>query len=72
MAGKGDKRRPMTIPRDQFDANWGNITWGEPEPADFKAPLPDPLAAIPAEETKEMFLSESKEVAPPEDFYVEE
>ncbi len=31
MAGKGDKPRPLGIPREQFESNWDNIFKKKPE-----------------------------------------
>lgn len=34
MAGKGDKPRPLSVPRDKFESNWDKIFNKKPEKAD--------------------------------------
>lgn len=34
MAGKGDKPRPLSVPRDKFESNWEKIFGKKPETKD--------------------------------------
>jgi len=69
MAGKGDKRRPMSVPNDIFSNNWDTMKWDEPVQAGFDSPPQDPLSAIPVEETPQTFLSQSDDMHSPEELY---
>ena len=40
MAGKGDKPRPLSVPRDKFESNWDKIFNKKPEKADEKQRKP--------------------------------
>jgi hypothetical protein len=49
MSGKGDKPRPLSVPRDKFESSWDKIFGKKPEKQDERKRKPTPKGQQPVE-----------------------